>query len=419
MQKLCIEGGIPLTGEITASGAKNAALPILAACLLVADRVSLTNIPHLADITTMLSLLSSMGMEVTLDDKNTIHLDASRVDRYVAPYDLVKTMRASIVVLGPLLTRFHEAYVSLPGGCAIGTRPVNLHIDGLIAMGADIQIENGYIHAKAPHGLKGAILSPQLVTVTGTENLMMAAVLAKGTTVINNAACEPEVQDLAHFLNKLGARISGIGTSRLTIEGVEQLHGGEHRVIADRIEVGTYLVAAVATQGHICIQQVDPLSMEAVLLKLTEAGARLDVQSDRVEIDMRHQKPQAVSLRTAPHPAFPTDMQAQFMAMNCIAQGSSTLIETIFENRFMHALELQRMGAQITLDGHTAQCEGVDHLSGVPVMATDLRASASLVIAGLVARGQTIIDRIYHIDRGYERIEEKLSKLGANIQRIH
>lgn len=419
MQKLCIEGGLPLSGEITASGAKNAALPILAACLLVGDRVSLTNIPHLADITTMLSLLSSMGMEVTLDDKNTIHLDASRVDRFVAPYDLVKTMRASIVVLGPLLTRFHEAFVSLPGGCAIGTRPVNLHIDGLIAMGAEIHIENGYIHAKAPNGLQGAVLSPQLVTVTGTENLMMAAVLANGTTIINNAACEPEVQDLANFLNSLGARISGIGTPRLTIEGVKQLHGGQHHVIADRIEVGTYLVAAAATQGHIRINQVEALSMEAVLLKLTEAGAQLDVQSDYIEIDMRHKKPHAVSLRTAPHPAFPTDMQAQFMAMNCIAQGSSTIIETIFENRFMHALELQRMGAQITLDGHTAQCEGVDYLSGVQVMATDLRASASLVIAGLVARGQTIIDRIYHIDRGYERIEEKLSKLGANIQRIH
>lgn len=418
MQKLAITGGTPLTGEITASGAKNAALPILAACLLIPDAVRLTNIPHLADITTMLTLLSSMGMQVTLDDKNAIHLNASRIDRYVAPYDLVKTMRASIVVLGPLLARFREAYVSLPGGCAIGSRPVNLHIEGLMAMGADIHIEDGYIHAKAPQGLTGAVLSPEIVTVTGTENLMMAATLAKGTTVINNAACEPEVQDLAHFLNRAGAKIEGIGTSRLTIEGVEQLHGLDHHVIADRIEAGTYLVAAAATQGHVCIQHIDPLIMESVLVKLKESGAHLHTGQDFIELDMRGKRPTAVSLRTAPHPAFPTDMQAQFMALNCIAQGSSTLIETIFENRFMHALELQRMGAKIQLDGHTAHCEGVEYLTGVPVMATDLRASASLVIAGLVAQGQTIIDRIYHIDRGYERIEEKLSKLGANIQRV-
>ena len=419
MQKLAIFGGTPLLGEITASGAKNAALPILAACLLVPAPVTLTNIPHLADITTMISLLSSMGMEVTLDDKNAIHLNATHIQHYVAPYDLVKTMRASIVVLGPLLTRFHEAFVSLPGGCAIGARPVNIHIDGLIAMGAEIHIENGYIHAKAPGGLKGAVISPELVSVTGTENLMMAAVLAKGTTVINNAACEPEVQDLSHFLNSLGAKITGIGTNRLVIEGVEQLHGGSHHVIADRIEAGTYLVAAAATHGHVRIQQINPLTMEAVVVKLRETGAKVETGLDFIEVDMRHQKLHSVNIRTAPHPAFPTDMQAQFMALNCIAEGPSTMIETIFENRFMHALELQRMGAKIQLDGHTAHCEGGVTLTGVHVMATDLRASASLVIAGLVASGQTIIERIYHIDRGYERIEEKLSKLGANIQRIH
>ncbi len=419
MQKLAITGGPVLSGEITASGAKNAALPILAACLLVAEPVTLTNVPHLADISTMLSLLTSMGMRVTLDDKNALHLDASDIHHYLAPYDLVKTMRASIVVLGPLLTRFHEAFVSLPGGCAIGARPVNIHIDGLIAMGASIHIENGYIHAKAPNGLKGAVLSPELVSVTGTENLMMAAVLASGTTVINNAACEPEVQDLAHFLNALGAKISGIGTSRLVIDGVKALHGGSHHVIGDRIEAGTYLVAAAATGGHIRINAINPGTMEAVILKLQESGAKLELGTDFIELNMAKKRPKAVNLRTAPHPAFPTDMQAQFMALNCIATGNSTMIETIFENRFMHALELQRMGASIRLDGHTAHCEGIEQLTGVHVMATDLRASASLVIAGLIATGQTIIERIYHIDRGYERIEEKLSKLGATIARIN
>jgi UDP-N-acetylglucosamine 1-carboxyvinyltransferase len=418
MQKLLIQGGIKLEGELKVSGAKNSALPILAACLLTKHPVRLMNVPQLADITTMLNLLNGMGAQITLDDKGGLTVDCSGINQCIAPYDLVKTMRASILVLGPLVARYGEAYVSLPGGCAIGARPVNLHIDGLIAMGADIHIDSGYIHASAKNGLTAAVLHPHMITVTGTENLMMAAVLAKGRTVIKNAACEPEVADLAFFLNTLGAKISGIGSDTLIIDGVEELHGGEYKVVADRIEAGTYLVAALVTGGSVSLLDVQPGLLEAVLLKLREAGAQVECENNKIHLTSPKKKLRAVDILTAPYPGFPTDMQAQFMVLNSIAEGRSLMTETIFENRFMHALELQRLGANIEIVGNCATCHGVDYLRGAVVMATDLRASASLVIAGLIAEGATTIDRIYHVDRGYERIEEKLSKLGAAIQRI-
>lgn len=418
MQKLLIQGGRPLHGELKVSGAKNAALPILAACLLTSHPVRLTNVPQLADVTTMLNLLSGMGAQITLDHEGGITVDCSQVKNFVAPYDLVKTMRASILVLGPLLAKYRQATVSLPGGCAIGARPVNLHIDGLQAMGASIEIENGYIHATVAHALRGAHLVTDLVTVTGTENLMMAAVLAEGETVIRNAACEPEVQDLALFLNKLGAKISGIGTDTIVVQGVKELHGGEYNVIADRIEAGTYLVAAAVTGGELTLQDIPPAILESVIIKLQEAGAQINCGENFIHLKSPAGRLNAIDIRTAPYPAFPTDMQAQFMVLNTVAQGTGIITETIFENRFMHALELQRLGANIHIEGNTAFCHGVDALHGASVMATDLRASASLVIAGLVATGETTIDRIYHVDRGYERIEEKLTKLGASIQRV-
>lgn len=413
-----INGGHPLEGEIRISGAKNAALPILAATLLANEPVNIVNVPHLHDVTTIVELLGGMGVRFMIDDHMNIEVDPREVFRYQAPYELVKTMRASILVLGPLVARFGQADVSFPGGCAIGSRPVDLHIKGLVALGADVSIENGYIRASVKGRLKGAQIVFDTVTVTGTENIMMAATLADGITVIKNAAREPEVIDLANFLNTLGAKISGAGSDTLTIEGVERLGGGSYRVMGDRIEAGTFLTAAACTRGCIKVRGIAMGVLEAVLLKLTEAGAIIQTGDNWVECDMRGRRPKSVSLRTAPYPAFPTDMQAQFMTMNAIAEGTGTITETIFENRFMHAQELQRMGAMITLAGNTAVCQGVETLMGAPVMATDLRASASLVLAGLVAQGQTVIDRIYHIDRGYELIEEKLSQVGANIKRV-
>jgi UDP-N-acetylglucosamine 1-carboxyvinyltransferase len=399
------------------SGAKNAALPILAATLLASEPVAIGNVPHLQDVTTMIELLGRMGATVTVDERMNIEVDASTVRQPVAPYDLVKTMRASILVLGPLLARFGEADVSLPGGCAIGARPVNIHVAGLQAMGAEISIENGYIRARASR-LRGARLVLDTVTVTGTENLMMAATLADGQTVIENAAREPEVVDLADCLNALGAKVRGAGTDIIVIDGVERLHGGSHRVLPDRIEAGTYLVAGAITSGRVHLKQVAPAHLDAVLAKLREAGATVTSGADWIELDMRGRRPRAIDLRTAPYPAFPTDMQAQFAALDTIADGVGTIIETIFENRFMHMLEMRRLGAEIRLEGNTAIIKGVPKLQAAPVMATDLRASASLVLAGLVAEGRTVIDRIYHIDRGYEAIEEKLSALGADIRRI-
>lgn len=419
MDKLIISGGVPLKGEVPISGAKNAALPILAATLLTRQPVTLANVPHLRDITTMMELIGLMGAELMLDEKLNVHIDPSHVNHFIAPYELVCTMRASILVLGPLVARYGKATVSLPGGCAIGSRPVDLHLNGLQAMGAEIHVENGYILANVPQGrLQGANIVLDLITVTGTENLMMAAVLAEGTTVLHNAAREPEVQDLANFLNVLGAHIEGAGTDTITIEGVRELTGGNYRVMPDRIEAGTFLVAAACTGGHIKIKHIYPDILDSILVKLEDAGADLKISNNCIEIDMRGKRPQAIDLRTAPYPAFPTDMQAQFMAMNCIAEGRGTIIETIFENRFMHAQELLRMGADIKLEGNTAICTGVEYLTGAPIMATDLRASASLILAGLLAQGETEINRIYHIDRGYERIEEKLSLLGAKIQRV-
>lgn len=417
MDKLQITGGVPLNGEIRISGAKNAALPILAATLLAKTPTHISNVPHLQDITTMMGLLGRMGVKLVIDEKMQIEVNASSIDTCTAPYDLVKTMRASILVLGPLLTRFGEAVVSLPGGCAIGSRPVNLHINGLQAMGADIRVENGYVIAKADR-LKGADINMELVTVTGTENLMMAAVLAEGTTRIENAAREPEVVDLANYLNKMGAKITGEGTSTLVIEGVDELHGEPYSVLPDRIETGTYLVGAAMTGGHIKLKDTDPSLLDAVLSKLREAGAEITTGEDWIELNMHGKRPKAVDVHTAPYPAFPTDMQAQFTALNIVAEGVGTLTETIFENRFMHALEMQRMGANIRIEGNTAICEGVEKLQAAPVMATDLRASASLVLAGLVADGNTLVDRIYHIDRGYECIEEKFTQLGARISRV-
>jgi UDP-N-acetylglucosamine 1-carboxyvinyltransferase len=417
MDKLVIQGGIPLSGEVRVSGAKNAALPLMCAALLTGDELTLSNAPHLKDVSTMVRLLSQMGVEVCLDDRLGLSLSAARLSDPLAPYDLVKTMRASILVLGPLVARCGEARVSLPGGCAIGTRPVDLHIKGLEALGAEVSVEQGYISAKSTR-LKGTRLVMDLVTVTGTENLMMAASLAQGTTVIENAAREPEVVDLAQCLSAMGARIEGAGSPVITIEGVERLHGAGHRIMADRIETGTFLAAAAATGGRVTLHGASPGTLEAVLEKLRESGADLRADDETISLAMRG-RPRAVNLRTAPYPAFPTDMQAQLMALDAIAEGTAVITETIFENRFMHALEMQRLGADIEISGNTAVVHGVDRLQGATVMATDLRASASLVIAGLVAEGETRIDRIYHLDRGYECIEEKLAQLGARIKRVH
>ena len=417
MDKLQITGGAPLEGEVRISGAKNAALPILAATLLAEKPVSVGNVPHLQDVTTMIELLGRMGVSVTIDDRMRVEVDASTIKDCVAPYELVRTMRASIVVLGPLLARFGKADVSLPGGCAIGARPVNIHVDGLRAMGADIQIENGYIRAKA-NRLKGARIVCETVTVTGTENLLMAAALADGETIIENAAREPEVVDLANFLTAMGAKISGAGTDCVVVQGVERLAGAHYDVLPDRIETGTYLVAGAITGGHVRIKGTRPDHLDAVLLKLREAGAHIETGDSWINLDMRGRRPKSVNIRTAPYPAFPTDMQAQFAALNTVADGVSAVTETIFENRFMHMLEMRRLGADIRIEGNTAIIHGIPRLTAAPVMATDLRASASLVLAGLVAQGTTEIHRIYHIDRGYERIEEKLEQLGAQIKRI-
>ncbi len=416
MDKLQIHGGIPLDGEVRISGAKNATLPILAGCLLADGPVTVSNVPHLQDVTTMIELLGRMGVSVTIDEKMRIEVDASTIKEYFAPYQLVKTMRASILVLGPLLARFGQADVSLPGGCAIGARPVNIHVAGLQAMGADIRIENGYIKARAGR-LKGARLVLDTVTVTGTENLMMAAALAEGQTVLENAAREPEVVDLANFLNAMGAKIRGAGSDKIVIDGVKRLNGTSYEVLPDRIEAGTYLVAAAITAGRIRVKSARPDHLDAVLAKLQEAGADVASGDNWIEVDMRSRRPKAVDIRTAPYPAFPTDMQAQFAALNTVASGVGTIIETIFENRFMHMLEMRRMGAEIRLEGNTAIIKGVERLTAAPVMATDLRASASLILAALVAEGRTEIERIYHIDRGYEAIEEKLQQLGARIRR--
>lgn len=417
MEKLIINGGGALDGSIRISGAKNAALPILSASLLANGPMTIGNIPHLHDITTTMELLGRMGVRLMVDERMSIEVDTESIDSLYAPYELVRTMRASILVLGPLLARFGQADVSLPGGCAIGSRPVNLHIDGLTAMGADITVEGGYIRARA-NRLKGARIVMDLITVTGTENLMMAATLAEGTTVIENAAREPEVVDLADCLNAMGARVRGAGTDTITIDGVENLYGTEYQVLPDRIETGTYLVAAAMTGGRVLLRDTRAGLLDAVLQKLRECGADVQVGDDWISLDMHGRRPRAVSLRTAPYPAFPTDMQAQFCALNAVADGAATVTETVFENRFMHVLEMQRMGADIRLEGNTAFCRGVDALKGAPVMATDLRASASLVLAGLVAEGETEVDRIYHIDRGYECIEEKLAQLGARIRRV-
>jgi UDP-N-acetylglucosamine 1-carboxyvinyltransferase len=417
VDKLSIKGGVTLSGSVRISGAKNAALPILAGTLLASEKVTVSNVPHLKDVTTMLSLLQMMGVQVTVDDQQGVEIDASNVDRPQAPYELVKTMRASILVLGPLVARFGEADVSLPGGCAIGARPVNLHVAGLQAMGADVVVEDGFIKARAER-LRGAHIVFDMVTVTGTENLLMAAVLAEGETVLENAAREPEVTDLANFLIGLGAKIEGAGSSTIVVRGVDALGGTAYPVLPDRIETGTYLVAAAMTGGRIRAVQTAPDTLEAVLIKLAEAGAHIETGDDWIEIDMQGRRPKAIDIRTAPYPAFPTDMQAQFCAMNAVAEGVGTITETIFENRFQHVLEMQRMGANIQLEGHTAICTGVEKLNAAPVMATDLRASAGLVLAGLAADGETVVDRIYHVDRGYERIEEKLRQLGASIRRV-
>ena len=416
MDRLVIQGGVPLAGEIRVSGAKNAALPLMCAALLTAEELTLSNVPHLRDVSTMVRLLSQMGVEVSLDDKLGLSLRAAQLTDPVAPYDLVKTMRASILVLGPLVARCGHARVSLPGGCAIGTRPVDLHIKGLEALGAEISVEQGYITAKARR-LRAARLLMDLVTVTGTENLMMAACLAEGTTVIENAAREPEVVDLARCLAAMGARIKGAGSDVITIEGVARLGGASHRIMADRIETGTFLAAAAAAGGSVTLHGTDAGTLDAVLEKLRESGAGLQTGNGTISLVMRD-RPKGVNVRTAPYPAFPTDMQAQLMALDAIAEGTAVITETIFENRFMHALEMQRLGADIEISGNTAIVRGVSRLQGASVMATDLRASASLVIAGLVADGETRVDRIYHLDRGYECIEEKLAQLGARIKRV-
>ncbi|MGB1108896.1 MAG: UDP-N-acetylglucosamine 1-carboxyvinyltransferase [Gammaproteobacteria bacterium] len=419
MGKLIIQGGVPLEGNIRISGAKNAVLPILAATLLADEPVTVCNVPHLHDVTTTMELLGRMGVQLLVDEKLSITVDPTTIQDLFAPYDLVKTMRASILVLGPLLAKHGRADVSLPGGCAIGSRPVNLHIKGLEELGAKIDMEGGYIRATVPGGrLKGARLVLDMVTVTGTENLMMAAVLAEGTTIIENAAHEPEVIDLADCLNAMGAKVSGAGTDTLVIEGVERLHGTNYSVLPDRIETGTYLVAGAITGGCVTIKDTRPALLDVVLSKLEDAGAYIDVGEDTIKLDMRGNRPKAVHVRTAPYPAFPTDMQAQFTALNAVAEGTGTVTETVFENRFMHVQEMQRLGADIRAEGNMAISKGVAELTGAPIMATDLRASASLVLAGLVAGGETVVDRIYHIDRGYESIEEKLSRLGARIRRV-
>jgi UDP-N-acetylglucosamine 1-carboxyvinyltransferase len=418
MDKLLITGGTPLQGRVRASGAKNAALPILAATLLADAPVTLGNIPALRDIRTTLELLGRMGASLSLEDGRRVEVQPRTLTSFAAPYELVKTMRASILVLGPLLARYGQADVSLPGGCAIGARPVNLHIEGLRAMGAEIHVEAGYIRARAQR-LHGARLVMDLVSVTGTENLLMAATLAKGETLIENAAREPEVIDLADFLIALGARIEGAGTDRIYVQGVERLGGAVYEVMPDRIETGTFLVGAAMTGGCVTVTHTRPDCLDAVVQKLREAGAEIEVGTDSIRLDMRGRRPRAVDIHTAPHPAFPTDMQAQFCALNSIAEGVGTITETIFENRFMHVLELQRMGADIRIEGNVAICRGVERLTAAPVMATDLRASAGLVLAGLVASGETLIDRIYHLDRGYDNIEAKLSALGAAIRRTH
>jgi len=417
MDKLQITGGVPLEGEVRISGAKNATLPILAGALLADDPVVVANVPHLKDVTTTVELLGRMGATVTIDERMRIEVEGSTLKECFAPYELVKTMRASILVLGPLVARFGRADISLPGGCAIGARPVNIHIAGLQAMGADISIEGGYIRARADR-LHGARLVLDTVTVTGTENLMMAATLADGETIIENAAREPEVVDLANFLIAMGAQIQGAGTDKIVIQGVKRLRGTTYDVLPDRIEGGTYLVAGAITRGHVRIKNIRPDHLDAVLAKLEEAGATVGVGDNWIEVDMRGRRPKAVDVRTAPYPAFPTDMQAQFAALNTVASGVGTIIETIFENRFMHMLEMRRLGAEIRLEGNTAIIRGVERLTAAPVMATDLRASASLVLAGLIAEGRTDIERIYHIDRGYEAIEEKLAQLGAQIKRV-
>ena len=417
MDKLIISGGAPLRGEIRISGAKNAVLPILAATLLADDTVTIANVPHLHDVTTTMELLGRMGVDLVVDEKMNIEVDPRTISTYEAPYDLVKTMRASILVLGPLVARYGAADVSLPGGCAIGSRPVNLHVKGLQALGADISVENGYIKARAKR-LVGNRLVMDMVTVTGTENLMMAAALASGESIIENAAREPEVVDLANFINKMGGKIEGAGTDTIYVQGVENLRGTDYRVMPDRIESGTYLVAAAISGGRIKLKDTRPDIMDAVLQSLREAGAKITLGEDWIELDMEGRRPLSVDIRTAPYPAFPTDMQAQFSALNAVAEGVGTITETVFENRFMHVHEMQRMGADIRVEGNTAIIRGVKRLTAAPVMATDLRASASLVLAGLVAEGDTVVDRIYHIDRGYECIEEKLAQLGAKIRRV-
>jgi UDP-N-acetylglucosamine 1-carboxyvinyltransferase len=419
MDKLLIRGGKRLDGELRIAGSKNAALPILAATLLAEEPVTLTNLPHLNDVTTMIELLGSMGVSLAVGDQlDAVEVDASTTSRFAAPYELVKTMRASILVLGPMLSRFGRAHVSFPGGCAIGSRPVDLHLAGLEAMGASIHVEGGYINAEVEGRLRGDHILMETVTVGGTENIMMAATLAEGRTVIENAAREPEVVDLAKCLIAMGARISGHGTDTVVIEGVERLRGCRYAVMPDRIETGTYLVAAAASRGRIRLTDTCPEHLEAVLHKLEEAGAALRAGDDWIELDMQGRRPRAVNIKTAPYPGFPTDMQAQFTALNAIADGTGTVVETVFENRMIHAHEMNRMGAHILIEGHTAIITGQETLQGAPVMASDLRASASLVIAGLVAEGTTRVDRIYHIDRGYESIEEKLQTLGADIRRL-
>lgn len=423
MAKIVVTGGNVLNGEVNISGAKNAVLPILCATLLADAPVEITNVPHLHDVITTVKLLGELGARVTVDQGtlsrgSAIVVDPSSVNQVVAPYELVKTMRASILVLGPLLARHGAAEVSLPGGCAIGSRPVDQHIKGLQALGAEISVENGFIKARVNGCLKGGRYTFDMVSVTGTENVMAAATLAEGTTVLENAAMEPEVIDLAVCLNSLGARIEGAGTPRITIHGVERLFGGRHSVLPDRIETGTFLVAAAMTGGKVTARNARPDTMDAVLAKLKEAGAHIETGESSITLDMQGRRPKAVNLTTAPHPAFPTDMQAQFMALNCVADGVGVITETIFENRFMHVNELLRLGADIQVEGHTAIVRGVERLSGAPVMATDLRASACLILAGLVAQGETTIDRIYHLDRGYENIEEKLGALGASIRRV-
>lgn len=418
MDKLLITGGKPLRGEVVISGAKNAALPLLAGAILGTTPVLLRNVPHLKDITTMLQILSNMGVTVEIGEQYQVQVNANTLKEPLAPYELVRTMRASIFVLGPLLARFGKATVSLPGGCAIGSRPVDQHLKALAALGAEIHVENGYVHAQSHGRLKGTRFVFDMVTVGGTENLLMAATLAEGRTYIENAAREPEIVNLANMLTAMGAQIQGAGTDTIIVDGVESLHGCDFAVIADRIETGSYLAAAAVTGGHIRALNTDPSLLDAVLLKFKEAGAVISTGPDWIDFDMQGKRPKAVNFRTVPHPGFPTDMQAQFMTVSALSEGTATIIETIFENRFMHVPELNRLGANIAVDGHTAIVTGVESLLGAPVMATDLRASMSLVIAALAAKGDTLVDRIYHIDRGYERIEEKLQGLGACIRRV-